>query len=69
MKDCCLKQKWMPRKEVQEFLGYGNTQMSTFHKDYKVEMSKIGRRLFYSTQGVSRLLDDSVVGTKKLLED
>lgn len=63
-----LRKKWMPRQEVQEFFGYGNTQMSTFHKDNDVEMAKVGRKVFYSTQGILNLLDRSKAGPK-LLDD
>jgi hypothetical protein len=49
---------WVPKRVVQEFFNYGNTKMSTFANDYNVEMSKVGRRIFYKYSDIIRLIND-----------
>jgi hypothetical protein len=50
-----LREKWMPRKEVMEFLGYGATQMAQLEK--KLITTKIGKRKFYLRNSLEHLLD------------
>jgi hypothetical protein len=51
---------WVPKRVVQEFFNYGNTKMSTFANDYNVEMSKVGRRIFYKYSDIIRLINDGL---------
>ncbi len=56
-----LHQKWLPRHLVMEFLGYGDTQMSSIQRRAKLQTAKVGKRLFYSIDSILKLLDSSVI--------
>lgn len=49
---------WMPKKAVMRYFDYGETQMRTLEKEYKLETSKIGNRKFYKRKSILEILDN-----------
>ena len=41
-----LFKNWYSRKELQSFLGFGNTKMNQLNKEYGIRKVKIGKRFF-----------------------
>ena len=41
-----LFKNWYSRKELQSFLGFGNTKMTQLNKEYGIRKVKIGKRFF-----------------------
>ena len=50
-----LFKNWYSRKELQSFLGFGNTKMTQLNKEYGIRKVKIGKKVFYSVEDVERL--------------
>ena len=50
-----LFKNWYSRKELQSFLGFGNTKMTQLNKEYGIRKVKIGKKVFYSVKDVERL--------------
>jgi hypothetical protein len=50
-----LFKNWYFRKELQSFLGFGNTKMTQLNKEYGIRKVKIGKKVFYSVEDVERL--------------
>jgi hypothetical protein len=48
---------WIPKKTVQKFFDYSDTQMRDFEKEQGLEFSKIKSRKFFSIQSILTLLD------------
>jgi hypothetical protein len=48
---------WIPKKNVQKFFDYSNTQMLVLEKENGLVTSKIKGRKFYSFQSILELLD------------
>ncbi|MCA0132614.1 hypothetical protein [Winogradskyella alexanderae] len=61
LKEISIIGDWIPRKVVQEFFGYGNTKMANFASDYKVTVSKVGKRIFYKYSDLLKLFDDGIM--------
>jgi hypothetical protein len=53
-----VSDKWLPRAKEMEFLNYGDTQMAVFEKSGKIEISRIGRRVFINRDSLTRLLNN-----------
>jgi hypothetical protein len=47
-----LHREWIPKHELKNFLGFGETQMNTIAKKYHLVSSTIGKRKFFSTKSV-----------------
>ncbi len=47
---------WIPKKTVQKFFDYSDTQMRVIEKQHKLQVSKIKARTFYSVESVLNLL-------------
>lgn len=47
-----IRKDWIPKAELQEFLGFGSTQMRTIEKKYGLISKAIGKRKFYSSKSV-----------------
>ena len=41
-----LFKNWYSRKELQGFLGFGNTKMTQLNKEYGIRKVKIGKKFF-----------------------
>ena len=50
-----LFKNWYSRKELQSFLGFGNTKMTQLNKEYGIRKVKIGKKVFYSVEDVEIL--------------
>ena len=54
-----LFESWYSRKELQSFLGFGNTKMTQLNKEYGIRKVKIGKKVFYSVEDVERLFQNN----------
>ena len=50
-----LFRNWYSRKELQSFLGFGNTKMTQLNKEYEIRKVKIGKKVFSSVEDVEKL--------------
>jgi hypothetical protein len=50
-----LFKSWYSRKELQSFLGFGNTKMTQLNKEYEIRKVKIGKKVFSSVEDVEKL--------------
>ena len=50
-----LFKSWYSSKELQSFLGFGNTKMTQLNKEYRIRKVKIGKKVFYSVEDLERL--------------
>jgi hypothetical protein len=48
--------KWIPKKEVKTFLGYGETQLISVTRKHNLIVSKIGRWNYYQTASLLKML-------------
>ncbi|NTS40797.1 hypothetical protein HRG84_07740 [Flavisolibacter sp. BT320] len=55
-----ISYKWRPRKEVMEFLDYGDTQMGALEKSGDLVVSRIGNRKFIDVDSVLQLLERNI---------
>ena len=46
-----LFKNWYSRKELQSFLGFGNTKMTQLNKEYGIRKVKIGKKGFLLCRG------------------
>lgn len=51
---------WIPKSKVQEYLGYGDTQMAALISNGEVLISKVGRRIFINRQSLIQLLEKNI---------
>tara|TARA_R100000697_G_scaffold118961_1_gene142309 strand:+ start:897 stop:1100 length:204 start_codon:yes stop_codon:yes gene_type:complete len=56
-----LFEKYINKDELQKFLGFGNTKMCVFHKEYKIKRVKLGKKIFYLKEDVERLFNESKI--------
>ncbi len=58
-RDSCpeIRRKWIPKQEVMQFLGFGNTQMSAITKKHNLTTTSIGKRKFYHVDAVVKALE------------
>ena len=54
-----LFKSWYSRKELQSFLGFGNTKMTQLNKEYEIRKVKIGKKVFYSLEDIERLFQNN----------
>lgn len=52
-----LKTEWISKKELQDFLGYGNTKMWSLSKDYGIGVTRVGKKMFYNLHDVNKIFD------------
>jgi len=55
-----IRREWIPKQELQSFLGFASTQMATHEKNYKWVYTIIGKQKFYSTKSVSNILNKNI---------
>lgn len=56
-----LNQAWLPKKVVMRFFDYGDTQLRQLEKEYKIEVSKIKARKFYSVKSLLKLIENNKI--------
>ena len=52
---------WLPKNTVMRFFDYCDNQLRSLEKDNPIEVSKIGRRKFYSVASIVALIDKNKV--------
>jgi hypothetical protein len=52
-----IRRDWIPRDEVKHFLQFKDTQMSAITKKYKLTYSEIGKRRFFHTASIQKVLE------------
>ena len=48
---------WLPKKAVLRYFDYGDSQLRLLEKSKEIEVSKVGRRKFYSLASIIELID------------
>jgi excisionase family DNA binding protein len=48
---------WLPKKAVLRYFDYSDNQLRMLEKENALEVSKIGRRKFYSAKSITALLE------------
>lgn len=51
--------KWIPKREVKKFLGYGETQLISVTKKHNLVICKIGRWKHYHTASLLKMLQNN----------
>jgi len=54
-----IKKEWMPRSEVMSYMKYGDTQMTSIARQYKIATTQIGKRIFYKTSSIIEILNNN----------
>ena len=52
---------WLPRNTVLRFFDYCNNQIRNLEKNKQIEVSRIGRRKFYSVDSIIALIEKNKV--------
>ena len=52
-----ISKDWVPRDQVMNYLGYGDTQMAYLAKKFGFKVSKVGKRRFYRREAILQMLD------------
>ena len=50
---------WMPKKAVMRYFDYADSQLRELEKSKAIEVSKVGRRTFYSKDSIIKLLNQN----------
>jgi hypothetical protein len=50
---------WLPKKAVMRYFDYADNQLRVLEKENSLEVSKVGRRKFYSLKSILNLLEKS----------
>lgn len=53
-----IRRDWIPREEFKSFLNFGDTQMSAISKKYNFTYTEIGKRKFYQTSSIQKILEN-----------
>lgn len=53
--------KWIPIKEVMNWLNYGPTQMSALIKSNSLTVSRVGKRKFILKESLDKLLEKNKI--------
>jgi hypothetical protein len=48
---------WLPKKAVMKYFDYADNQLRVLEKENALEVSKVGRRKFYSISSIIALMD------------
>ena len=51
---------WLPKKAVMRHFDYGDNQLRTLEKLKLLEVSKVGRRKFYSLKSIITLIQKNI---------
>ena len=50
---------WLPKKAVMRYFDYADNQLRLLERTKAIEVSKVGRRKFYSLKSILNLLEKS----------
>ena len=53
-----VRKEWIPRDELKKYLQFGDTQMSAITKKYNLTYSEIGKRKFFHTASIQKVLEN-----------
>ncbi|RYY47125.1 MAG: hypothetical protein EOO06_13055 [Chitinophagaceae bacterium] len=53
--------QWIPRAQVMQFFGYGDTQMASLEKSGSLVVAKVGNRKFVHRDSILSLLNASIL--------
>jgi hypothetical protein len=53
---------WIPRSQVMQFFGYGDTQMATLERSGGLVVTKVGNRKFIHRDSILQLLQNNIQG-------
>ncbi|MCB9056838.1 MAG: hypothetical protein H6549_13370 [Chitinophagales bacterium] len=56
-----VSSNWIPRKQVMQFLGYGDTQMAVLEKTGQLVVTRVGKRKFFQRESLEKLLEKNIV--------
>ena len=56
-----LRRDWIPKDELMEYLGFGNTQMRLIEIKYGLVATEIGKRKFFSTKSAAKIMEANIV--------
>jgi len=60
-----LLKEWMHRKNVKEFLGYGETALIDAVKKYKLVTCKLGNKIFFNLPALLKIMNENIVKYSK----
>jgi hypothetical protein len=52
---------WLPKKAVMRFFDYADNQLRVLEKENSLEVSKVGRRKFYSLNSIIALINKNKI--------
>jgi hypothetical protein len=52
-----IRREWIPREELKNYLQFADTQMSAITKQYGITYTEIGKRKFYSSASIKKILE------------
>ena len=50
---------WLPKKAVMRYFDYGDNQIRLLERTKLIEVSKIGRRKFYSLKSIIKIIEEN----------
>ena len=50
---------WLPKKAVMRYFDYGDNQIRVLERTKVIEVSKVGRRKFYSLKSIINLIEQN----------
>lgn len=56
-----ISPEWLPRKQVMQFLNYGDTQMAALEKSGSLTITKVGKRKFILRESITHLLNSNII--------
>ena len=55
---------WLPKKAVMRYFDYADNQLRVLERENALEVSKVGRRKFYSLNSIIALIDKNYLKKK-----
>lgn len=56
-----IRREWIPKHEVQQYLGFANTSMNIYEKKLGLVYTLIGKQKFYSAKSILTILNKQTV--------
>jgi hypothetical protein len=60
---------WLPKKAVMRYFDYSDNQLRLLEKENALEVSKIGRRKFYSVKSITELMEKNRQNAQHQIND
>jgi hypothetical protein len=55
-----ISSEWIPKQDLQKFLGYGETKMAALLKESGLVVSTVGNRKFINRKSFLKFLDQNI---------